>query len=89
MGPLGSRTFDDLYALSRDRRLAFATRGGDSIELHCSRGYPFAQVWVPRGKPFGALEPMTAPTNALIDGTGPLVAPGNAYTATFALALDG
>ena len=38
-------------------------------------GYPFAQVWVPPGKPFAALEPMTAPTNALVDRQAPVVAP--------------
>jgi galactose mutarotase-like enzyme len=85
--PLGRRTFDDLYALDRDRRLAFAADDGSSVELRCGEGYPFAQVWVPSGRRYAALEPMTAPTNALVAGTAPLVAPGDGYRASFTLAL--
>jgi galactose mutarotase-like enzyme len=85
--PLGRRRFDDLYALGRDRRLAFTTDDGPSVELRCGAGYPYAQVWVPAGRRYAALEPMTAPTNALLAGTAPLVAPGDAYRASFTLAL--
>jgi galactose mutarotase-like enzyme len=83
--PVGRRTFDDLYALGRRRRLAFATDDGAGIELQARDGYPYAQVWVPPGKPFGALEPMTVPTDALARGGAPLVAPGDAFTARFEL----
>ena len=41
---------------------------------------PYAQVWVPAGKPFAALEPMAAPTNALVTGNTHLVAPGDGFT---------
>jgi aldose 1-epimerase len=83
---IGRRTFDDLYELGRQRRLALEADGA-AIELHCAENYPFAQVWVPAGRPFAALEPMAAPTNALVAGTAPLVARGEAFTATFALAI--
>jgi aldose 1-epimerase len=85
--PIGRRTFDDLYELGRAHRLALETEPGRSVELHCGTGYPFAQVWVPPGRPFAALEPMTAPTNALGRGITPLVSPGDAFTATFTLAV--
>jgi aldose 1-epimerase len=82
--PIGRRRFDDLYALGRDRRLAFV--GDDQeIELHCGAGYPYAQVWVPAGRTYAALEPMAAPTNALVAGTAPVVEPGDTYTARFTL----
>ncbi len=84
---LGRRTLDDLYALGRGHRLAFTGDGGASIELRAGAGYPFAQVWVPPGRPFAALEPMTQPTNALADGNPPLVEPGDAFTARFTLAV--
>ena len=85
---IGRRTFDDLYALGRDRRLAFSSDAdGASIELRAGKGYPDAQVWVPAGKPFAALEPMAAPTNALADGNAPLVPPGDTFTARFTLAV--
>ena len=84
--PLARRTFDDLYALGRDRRLAFEADDA-AIELRCDSAYPYAQVWVPTGQTFAALEPMAAPTNALGTGTAPLVAPGDSYSARFVLAL--
>jgi galactose mutarotase-like enzyme len=83
--PIGRRTFDDAYALGRDRRLAVVSGSGRSVEVRCGTGYPFAQVWVPSGKPFVALEPMTASTNALVDGTARTVAPGDSYSATFSI----
>ena len=85
--PIGRRTFDDLYVLGRDRRLAFETDNGESVELRCDKAYPYAQVWVPAGRSFAALEPMAAPTNALGAGTAPLVAPGDSYAARFTLTL--
>ena len=84
---IGRRTFDDLYAVGRDRRLSFAADDGSSIELRGDEHYPYAQVWVPAGERFAALEPMTVPTNALVDGTAPLVAPGDAFTARFTLTV--
>ena len=66
---IGRRTFDDLYRLGRDRRLAFT--GDDGAYRRDARRArnPFAQVWVPAGMPFAALEPMAVPTNALVTGT--------------------
>jgi aldose 1-epimerase len=84
--PIGRRTFDDLYALGREHRLAFETDDA-TIEMRSDRAYPYAQVWVPAGRSFAALEPMTAPTNALASGTTPLVAPRDSYTARFTLTL--
>jgi aldose 1-epimerase len=89
VAPLGRRTFDDLYALGRDRRLAFESDdGAAAVELRCDSAYPYAQVWVPAGKTYAALEPMAAPTNALGAGSAPLVAPGDSYPARFVLALS-
>ena len=52
-------------------------------------GYPYAQVWVPKGRPYAALEPMAAPTDALVDGTAPLVEPGDRYRAEFTITVTG
>jgi aldose 1-epimerase len=84
---IASRTFDDLYRLGRDRTLALDA-DSSSVSMRCGPGYPFAQVWVPAGRPFAALEPMTAPTNSLVDGTAPLAQPGDACSATFTLAFE-
>ena len=87
--PIGRRTFDDLYLLGRDHRLALVGDDGASITMHGGPGYPYAQVWVPPGRPFAALEPMAAATNSLVDGTAPLVAPGDTFSARFVLAITG
>ena len=83
---IGRRTFDDLYALRRTRVLGLE---GDhaTVTLRADRRYPFAQVWVPPGRPFAALEPMTVATNALVDGGTPVVAPGDTFAATFTLLI--
>ncbi len=82
--PIGDRTFDDGYELGRDRRLVLE-HDGRSVEMRCGARYPFAQVWVPAGEPFAALEPMAAITNALVDRKAPVVAPGERFRATFTL----
>jgi len=84
---LGRRTFDDLYRLGRDRRLAFTGEDGASVEVQGTPHYPYAQVWVPPGEQFAALEPMAAPTNALVTGNTYLVPPGDAFTASFTLTV--
>jgi aldose 1-epimerase len=84
---VGRRTFDDGYALGRDRRLAIESEDGHSLELRGRSNYPYAQVWVPAGESFVALEPMTAPTNALVAGDTTVVRPGDTFTAAFTLTL--
>jgi galactose mutarotase-like enzyme len=84
--PVGRRTFDDLYELGRQRRVALEADDA-TIELQCAKNYPYAQVWVPPGRSFAALEPMAAPTNALGNGTAPLAHRDEPVSATFTLAL--
>ena len=85
--PIGRRKFDDLYALGRDRTLQVTADDGTSISVRGGPTYPFAQVWVPPGRPFVALEPMTAPTNSLVEGTAPLIKPGESFTARFTVTI--
>jgi galactose mutarotase-like enzyme len=80
--PIGARRLDDHYALGRDRRFELATRSR-RLTITFGRGYPYAQVYVPPGKPFACVEPMTAPVNALVDRTAPSVAPGRSATAAW------
>jgi aldose 1-epimerase len=83
---LGSRTFDDLYALGRDRRLGL--EGGDrSLRLLFDRNYGYLQIYAPAGQNFVCLEPMTAPVDALVTGVCPFVSPGQAFTARFSIAV--
>lgn len=83
---IGHRTFDDLYALGRSRTLALEADHA-AVTVRLNAAYPFAQVWVPRSKRYAALEPMTAPTDALVAGSAPVVVPGDSFTARFAVEL--
>jgi galactose mutarotase-like enzyme len=74
--------FDDLYAFAGDRTAALAG-AGRRLHLAFDDGYPYVQVYAPAGRPFCCLEPMTAPTNALVTGDHPTVRPGAAFTAAF------
>jgi galactose mutarotase-like enzyme len=84
--PLGSRTFDDLYALGRDRRLGI-DGGGRSVRLLVDRNFGYCQVYAPADQNFVCLEPMTAPVDALVTGAHPYVSPGQAFTARFSIAV--
>ena len=73
--PIGLRTFDDLYRLGRGRAFTVADEES-AITMRAGAGYDYAQVWVPAGRPFVALEPMVSRTNGLVDGSAPVVPPG-------------
>ena len=83
--PLGDRTFDDHYEVGDHGAALGFTGEGRSVTLTLDEGYPYAQVFAPEGSDFVCLEPMTAPVNALVDGTCFLVPPGDALTARFSL----
>lgn len=85
--PIARRTFDDLYALGTRRLLALEAPDGHAVEVRPDGGYHYAQVWVPPGKPFAALEPMTAATDALRRGAVESVAPGGAHRARFSIVV--
>jgi aldose 1-epimerase len=85
--PLEGNDLDDLFALGARRWIALVG-GGRQVTLNYESGYPFAQVYAPRGKQFACLEPMTAPTNALAEGTATTVAPGESFSARFSIAVS-
>jgi galactose mutarotase-like enzyme len=84
--PLGDDTFDDLYTnlgpapavtLAGDRR---------ELTLRLMGGYTHLQLFAPAGTTSVAIEPMTAPVDALRSGDGlRLAAPGEPFTAVFAV----
>ncbi len=85
-GPLGERTYDDAYTAPG---APFAIQGGGRrVELAFEGGFPFSQVFAPPGDGLIAFEPMTAPTNALVAGSAPLLAPGERYEATFSIEVS-
>lgn len=85
---LGTRAFDDGFALLEETTALGVSGAGYSISVEWLGGYRYAQVFAPAGKNYLALEPMTAPTNALISGQGlRLVAAGERFQASFRIAV--
>lgn len=86
---LGEREFDDGFALHGDHA-SFSIAGGTwRISFSFQAGYPYAQVYAPGGKDFIAIEPMTAPTNALASGQAlRLVEAGGIFRAIFAIRVE-
>ena len=68
-GPLKARAFDDLFEAPGEPLRA----GGVTVRFEA--GAPYLQVFSPAGAPFVALEPMAAPTNALVSGEALPVSP--------------
>jgi galactose mutarotase-like enzyme len=87
--PLGDRSFDDGFAVATDGAALCLSGGGLRIGVELLSGYPNAQVYAPADAELVALEPMTAPTNALANGRGlRLVAPGKTLRAVFRVRVD-
>ena len=62
--------------------------GAQTLTVTFDDGFAYAQVFAPEGHEFICFEPMTAPTNALADGTGlRLVSPGDEYRTAFSIAV--
>ena len=81
---LGNTTYDDGFALDQNPARLALSGGGRTIAVEFMQGFPFAQVYAPKGQDLVALEPMTAPTNALVSGKDlPIVKPGERFTAKF------
>lgn len=90
-GPLGSRTFDDAYAAPANAAPMSLSGGGRRIDVSLREGYPYTQVYAPGDDDVVALEPMTAPTNALIAGGADLtmVPAGESHTTEFSITVVG
>ena len=80
---LADHEFDDLFTAAGSRRSVTLHGRGAQLRVDLDAGYPFLQFYAPAGSPFCCLEPMTAPTNALVTGNHPVVAPGESFHATF------
>jgi aldose 1-epimerase len=86
---LGETDFDDGFAVLEERP-AFALVGaGRRITVEFLAGYRYTQVFAPKDKDYIAIEPMTAPTNALASGHGlRMVAPRERFRAAFQVTVN-
>lgn len=88
--PLADRTYDDAF-LAPPPGTAFALVGPDRrLELRMDSGYPFTQIFAPADTDAVAIEPMTAPTNALLAGGPELVSvpAGETFDAAFSIRVS-
>jgi aldose 1-epimerase len=82
--PLGSLTFDDAFGGVEPWAEFAISAAGRRVAVSFDDGYPCAQVYAPDDQDVVALEPMTAPGNALVSGAGlSLVPPGESHRALF------
>jgi len=59
------------------------------VSVALLEGYGYAQVFAPADQAYIALEPMTAPTNALASGRGlRLVPPGASFRTAFRVGIE-
>jgi len=89
-GPLGDRTFDDLFTDLAEPPTFVLAGGGRRITVTFEQGYAFAQIYAPESEALMCFEPMTAPTDSLVSHAGlQFAAPGGEYRAAFTIAVDG
>ncbi|MGA8217163.1 MAG: aldose 1-epimerase, partial [Solirubrobacterales bacterium] len=88
-GPLGSRTFDDAFLAPAGSAPLSVSGGGRRVAVTLGEGYRYTQVYAPEDDDVVALEPMTAPTNALVEGPPePIVVPsGESFGAEFSITV--
>ena len=85
---LADGSFDNGFALLDDSARFSLSGAGYMIEVSFLEGFTHAQVFAPKDKDFIALEPMTAPINALVSGDRlRIVEPGRQFQASFRITV--
>ncbi|MBL8908294.1 MAG: aldose 1-epimerase [Rhizobiales bacterium] len=86
---LGDTFYDNGFALAETPEQLALSGAGRGIAVEFVQGFPFAQVYAPKGQDLVALEPMTAPTNALVSGKDlPIMKPGERFAAKFRVTIS-
>jgi aldose 1-epimerase len=86
--PLGETTYDDLFTELGDAPAFTLAGGGREITMRFVEGFTHLQLFAPAKSPVVAIEPMTAPTDALRTGQG-LRCVTEPFRATFAIEVHG
>ncbi len=86
---LGELDLDDGFEVLDEHAVLSLTGAGRRIAVEWIEGYRYAQVYAPKNKECVAIEPMTAPTNALASGHGlRFVKRGAKFRATFRICVE-
>ncbi len=89
-GTLEDRSLDDGYVLPERPGPFTVSGGGRTLGVEMLEGYTYAQVFAPEGQDLVCFEPMTAPADALRSHEGlRLASPGESFTASFRITVDG
>ena len=67
-GPLGGTTYDDGFDEVTEGAVVTLAGGGRRIDVTFEKGYPAMQLFAPPSEELIAVEPMAAPTDALVRG---------------------
>ena len=87
--PLGAMTFDDAFGGLEPGAELSIRAGAHDVSVCFDEGYPYGQVFAPSSQDVVALEPMTAPANALASGSGlTFVQPGGSRQARFSVRVS-
>lgn len=85
---LADLDFDHGFAFAAGERRMSIAGGGRRITVEFVEGFPYAQIFAPPAHDYIALEPMTAPANALVTGEDlPVVRAGHTFRAVFRVAV--
>jgi aldose 1-epimerase len=85
--PLGGATYDDLYTDLGPEPAVTLAGGGRRLTVRLLEGFTHLQLFAPPASATVAVEPMTAPTDALRTGDGLRVVDAP-FTAAFAVEVD-
>jgi galactose mutarotase-like enzyme len=89
-GALGGQVWDDAYLDLADGSEMALSGGGRRVVVRFGAGFGVGQVFAPPTEDVVCFEPMTAPVDALVTGTGlRTVGPGSAHTAIFSIHVEG
>lgn len=87
--PLGATSYDDGFAVDEGHAEFTVSGAGYAIQIKFLDGFRFAQVFAPAQKELIAVEPMTAPANALASGQNlVLLQPEEKYRAAFRVCVE-
>lgn len=87
-GPIANWNCDAGFAVAPDARFSLSG-AGRRISLELGENYRYVQVFAPTGFDYIAIEPMTAPANALVSGRGlVIVESGKRFQATFRIRVE-